>query len=88
MSRLAEAIALLDASVTAFLSGRAPDSTGILQTVFAVNNEIGLLLRPSGDPALRKLQLMVNDVTVAAKAADWKKLQESVEKLRRASSDI
>ncbi|MDV3276848.1 MAG: hypothetical protein LYZ69_00095 [Nitrososphaerales archaeon] len=88
MPRLAESLTLLDEAVTDFLSEKTLDSRRILQAIFAVNNEIGQLLRPSGDPALKALQFMVNDVTVAAKAANRKKLQEAMERLSKASRKL
>jgi len=83
--RLIESLTLLEEAVADSLSGKTLDSRRILHAVFAVNNEIGVLLRPSGDPALKALQLMVNDVTVAVKVADRKKLREAMERLSKTS---
>lgn len=57
----------LDEAVSTFLTSGAGDTAAVLSAVFRLNNEIGRRLRPTGDPALRRLQLKVNDVAVAAK---------------------
>lgn len=64
---LEDAVAGLDQAVSTFLTSGAGDTTAVLSAVFRLNNEIGRRLRPTGDPALRRLQLKVNDVAVAAK---------------------
>lgn len=58
------------------------DNAAILSAVFGLNNEIGKMLRPTGDPSLRSLQLKVNDVAVAAKTLDRANLRAAMEKVR------
>jgi len=79
---LTDALADLDEAVGAFIVSGGGDSKAILSAVFRLNNEIGKLLRPSGDPVLKSLQLRVNDVTMAAKQLDRKRLAEAMERVR------
>jgi hypothetical protein len=54
---LKDALAELDRAVDEFIRSRSTDNRAILSAVFRLNNEIGRLLMPSGDPALKSLQL-------------------------------
>lgn len=79
---LKDSVEALDEAVGSFLAGDARDNKAILAAVFGVNNEIGRLLRPTGDPALKALQRNVNEVTKAAKRNDRRALARSTEKVR------
>jgi hypothetical protein len=73
-----DAVSDLREAVREFLAGDAPSPDRVLSSVFALNNEIGAVLRRTGDPVLRDLQLKVNAVTVAAKSGDMRKLSASM----------
>lgn len=79
---LKDSIEALDEAVGSFLAGDERDNKAILAAIFGVNNEIGRLLRLAGDPALKALQLNVNEVTKAAKRNDRRALAQSMEKVR------
>lgn len=68
----------LDRAVRRFLDDSQADDGEIMAAVFKLNNEIGRLLRPTGDTALRDLQLDVNEVTKAAKLNDRASLVEAM----------
>lgn len=68
----------LDRAVRRFLDDSEADDSEIMAAVFKLNNEIGRLLRPTGDAALRDLQLDVNEVTKAAKLNDRASLVEAM----------
>jgi hypothetical protein len=74
----------LDKVVMEYLNKERSDNAAILAAVFRLNNEIGRLLRPTGNAALTDLQLLVNDVTKAAKLNDRMKLAEAMESVRKA----
>jgi hypothetical protein len=74
----------LDRAVMEYLNKEGSDNAGILAAVFRLNVEIGRLLRPTGDVALREFQLKVNEVTKAAKLNDRWKLAEAMELVKKA----
>ncbi len=80
------AFAELESKVEAFLG--SGNESELLSAVFKLNNEIGKLLRLSRDPALKELQLRVNEVTVAAKKRDRKRLRVALERVRDSVADL
>jgi hypothetical protein len=76
------AVADLDEAVADFLNKGTTEVSAIFAAAFALNNEIGRKLKPSGDPELKRLQLLVNDVVVAAKRRNHSLLTNAMEKLR------
>jgi hypothetical protein len=78
---LDDAIAGLDEAVREFLALESKDVAGILSAAFALNNEIGRPLMLTRDPALKALQLRVNDVVVAAKKMDRASLPSAMKKV-------
>ena len=85
---LKESTARLDEEVGRFVNGRMTDNAAVLAAIFGMNNEIGKLLRPTGDPSIRSLQLLVNEVTKAAKRKDRKRLAEAMERVRREALNL
>ena len=79
---LEDAVAALDEAVSTFLASEAGDTAPVLSAVFRLDNEIGRRLRPTGDAALRRLQLAVNGVAVAAKKRDRANVDVAMGKVR------
>jgi len=83
-----DAVADLDRAVAEFLARGDDDNAKVLAAIFTLNNEIGRRLRPTGDEALRTLQLCVNDVTAAAKMVNGRRLSTAMAKVRVSSSAL
>ena len=81
-----DAVSDLREAVQEYLAGETRSPQRVLSSVFAVNNEIGAVLRHTGDPVLRDLQLKVNEVTVAAKKVDKRMLSASMSAVLEASA--
>jgi len=88
MPGLQDAISALREAVQDFLAEEAVSPAGVLSAVFAVNEEIGPALRSTGDPALKDLQLKVNEVTLAAKRGDRKRLKASMSAVLMAVASV
>ncbi len=82
---LPDLITDLERAVADFLVRGNDDNAAVLSAIFKLNNEIGNRLRSSGDPALRHLQLSVNDVTVAAKMLDRERLATTMAGVRKSA---
>ncbi|MDV3293708.1 MAG: hypothetical protein LYZ70_05505 [Nitrososphaerales archaeon] len=80
-----DALVDLESAVEGYL-GKG-DEFVVLSAVFKLNNEIGKQFTVSHDPALKALQLRVNDVTVAARRNDRKELGAALERVRAAVLD-
>ena len=78
-----DSIAELDTAVAELLARDDDDNAAVLSAIFKLNNEIGRRLRASGDSALRDLQLSINDVTVAAKMLDRRRLATTMAKVKK-----
>jgi len=80
-----DSIAELDTAVAELLARDDDDNAAVLSAIFKLNNEIGRRLGASGNPVLRNLQLSVNDVTVAAKMLDRRRLATTMAKVKKSA---
>lgn len=88
MAGIPVAVTALREAVREFLAEETPSPSGVLSAVFTVNNEIGAVLRNTGEPALRDLQLKVNQVTIAAKSGDKANLSAAMSAVLEATASF